>query len=76
VGGDNVIAACPALAPEEYDAALSHVRDDAGVELKVGVGEGRSAHDAGMLAKHALERCRRRGTTVEVEERAPKPGDG
>ncbi|WP_129113366.1 GTP cyclohydrolase IIa, partial [Halegenticoccus tardaugens] len=67
VGGDNVIAACPALAPEEYDAALSHVRDDAGVELKVGVGEGRSAHDAGMLAKHALERCRHDSLDVVFE---------
>jgi len=65
VGGDNVIATCPEMAASEYEAAIDHVRDDADVELKVGVGSGRTAHEAGMDAKHALEDCRARNTTVE-----------
>ena len=37
------------------------------MELKVGVGRGRTAADAGMDAKHALEHCRADGTTVAFE---------
>ncbi|MEZ3144314.1 GTP cyclohydrolase III [Halobaculum sp. MBLA0143] len=66
VGGDNVIAACPDLSADDYRAAVDTVGEEAGVELKVGVGTGRTAHDAGMDAKHALEDCRHDGTTVEI----------
>ncbi len=65
VGGDNVISACPELTADEYRAAIDHVEESAGVELKVGVGEGTTAHDAGMDAKHALEHCRYENSTVE-----------
>ncbi|MEZ3114419.1 GTP cyclohydrolase III [Halobaculum sp. MBLA0147] len=66
VGGDNVIAVCPDLSEEDYHGAIRHVRDEADVQLKVGVGVGPTAHDAGMDAKHALEDCRYEGTAVEV----------
>lgn len=65
VGGDNVIAACPELSESEYHEAITAVSEEADVELKVGVGTGRTAHAAGMDAKHALETCRHDGTTVE-----------
>ena len=65
VGGDNIIAICPSLDAGAYRAAIDAVREDVGVELKVGVGRGESAHDAGIAAKHALEDCRYDGTTVE-----------
>ena len=65
VGGDNVIAACPDLARDDYRAAIDHVADDVDVQLKVGVGTGASPHDAGYAAKHALEDCRYEGTLVE-----------
>ncbi len=65
VGGDNVIAVCPGLEPADYHTAIDHVREAAGVALKVGVGVGATAHDAGMDAKHALEDCRYDGTDVE-----------
>ena len=65
VGGDNVIATVPELAESEYRAAIEHVQSDADVELQVGVGSDRTAHEAGMDAKHALEDCRTLGTTVE-----------
>ena len=68
VGGDNVIAACPGLSATEYHDAIDYVREDAEVELKVGVGVGPNAHEAGMDAKHALEDCRYEGTTVEIVE--------
>jgi GTP cyclohydrolase IIa len=68
VGGDNVIATCPTLELSEYEDAIEHVEDAAGVELKVGVGHGPTASDAGMAAKHRLEECRARGTRVEVAE--------
>ena len=67
VGGDNVIAACPDLTDAEYRDAINHVEETAGVELKVGVGTGATAHAAGMDAKHALETCRHDGTTVEFD---------
>ncbi len=65
VGGDNVISVCPNLSRADYQAAIEFVREDANVELKVGVGRGASAHDAGFAAKHALEDCRHDETRVE-----------
>ena len=65
VGGDNVIAVCPALDAAAYRDAIDHVREAVGVDLKVGVGRARTAQDAGMSAKHALETCRDDGTDVE-----------
>jgi GTP cyclohydrolase IIa len=66
VGGDNVIAVCPDLDAAAYEDAVEQVHDAVGVDLKVGVGRGRSAADAGMAAKHALEHCRADGSTVEM----------
>jgi GTP cyclohydrolase IIa len=68
VGGDNVIAVCPDVDREAYKDACAHVREAVGVDLKVGVGTARTAQDAGMTAKHALERCRHEGTTVEFDD--------
>lgn len=65
VGGDNMIAVGGDLDHEAYAEAVSHVADTADVDLKVGVGTGTTAQTAGMAAKHALETCRRNGTTVE-----------
>ncbi|WP_044957640.1 GTP cyclohydrolase III [Halarchaeum acidiphilum] len=65
VGGDNVIALVPELARETYEAVIERVREEADMSLKVGVGAGRTATDAGMAAKHALEVCREDATTVE-----------
>ncbi|MEF8774981.1 MAG: GTP cyclohydrolase III [Haloarculaceae archaeon] len=66
VGGDNVIAVCPSLEPEDYRDAVDHVHEAVAVDLKVGVGRGETASDAGMAAKHALERCRVNGDRVET----------
>ncbi|MCU4925184.1 GTP cyclohydrolase IIa [Halobacteria archaeon AArc-dxtr1] len=66
VGGDNVIAVCPDLDPADYQTAIDHVRETVDVELQVGVGRGPNARDAGIDAKHALERCRADGTRVEL----------
>ncbi|MFC5972870.1 GTP cyclohydrolase III [Halomarina salina] len=65
VGGDNVIAVCPALSTAEYEDAIETVHDRVDVELQVGVGRARTAQSAGMNAKHALETCRDHGTAVE-----------
>ncbi|MEE6210391.1 GTP cyclohydrolase III [Salarchaeum sp. III] len=67
VGGDNIIAVCPAMDDPAYRDAIDAVRDDTGVDLKVGVARGATAHDAGMGAKHALEVCREEGTVVEYD---------
>ncbi|WP_336037562.1 GTP cyclohydrolase III [Halobacterium yunchengense] len=66
VGGDNIIAVCPSLSPADYEDAIDHVAETAGVDVRVGVGTGVSAHDAGMGAKHALEDARDRQTDVEL----------
>ncbi|TYL36588.1 GTP cyclohydrolase IIa [Natronococcus pandeyae] len=66
VGGDNVIVVCPDLGEGEYEDAIYHVQEDVDVELQVGVGRGKSPHDAGIAAKHALEDCRADGTRVEL----------
>jgi len=65
VGGDNVIAVCPELTPAAYRDAIDHVAGEVDVDLQVGVGRARTAQDAGMRAKHALEECRHEGTAVE-----------
>ncbi|AQL43900.1 GTP cyclohydrolase [Halorientalis sp. IM1011] len=67
VGGDNVIAVCPDLDAEDYLDAIDHVNEAVDVELKVGVGRGRTAQTAGMAAKHALEECRATGADVELD---------
>lgn len=66
VGGDNIIAACPTLNAADYEESLAHVEDATGIQLQVGVGRGVTAHEAGMEAKHALERCRETDTSVVV----------
>jgi len=75
VGGDNIIAVTPEMTSEDYRDAIDHVEEAVGVELKVGVGRGASAHEAGMTAKHALEECRHRGTAVERGD-VTADGDG
>lgn len=67
VGGDNIIAVCPDLDTEAYHDAIDHVKETVDVQLKVGVGRGRNASDAGMDAKHALEDCRATGDTVRLD---------
>lgn len=67
VGGDNIISVAPEMSEGEYGAALDHVSEDADVELKVGVGNGATAAEAGISAKHALEDCRYEGTRVEFD---------
>jgi GTP cyclohydrolase IIa len=66
VGGDNVIAVCPDMTQSGYQEAIDHVSDAVDVDLKVGVGRGKTASDAGMDAKHALEECRTTGSDVET----------
>ncbi|MFB6297270.1 MAG: GTP cyclohydrolase III [Salinirussus sp.] len=66
VGGDNIIAVCPALDASDYEDAIDHCRDAVEVDLKVGVGRARTARAAGMTAKHALEECRENGNDVEL----------
>ena len=66
VGGDNVIAVCPTLGASDYRAAITHVEETAGVELKVGVGTADTAQSAGMDAKHALEHCRYTDSVVQL----------
>ncbi|MFB6071313.1 MAG: GTP cyclohydrolase III [Halanaeroarchaeum sp.] len=65
VGGDNVIAVSSDMDRAAYEEAIEYVREDADVDLRVGVGTGVTAHDAGMAAKHGLETCRERETLVE-----------
>jgi len=73
VGGDNVIAVCSDMDAAEYQDAVDHVREAVDVELKVGVGRGRVAQDAGMAAKHALEECRATGEDVHVDWAPEEP---
>ena len=67
VGGDNVIAVCPDLGEPDYREAIDHVDEAIDVELQVGVGRGETANDAGMAAKHALERSRATGDPVHTD---------
>lgn len=67
VGGDNVISVCSSLEREEYRDAIEHVNGTVGVDLKVGVGRDQTPQHAGMAAKHALEKCRKRGSAVELD---------
>lgn len=58
VGGDNYISICPRLGRSSFEDALEYAADEGDVELRVGVGSGRTVHDAGIEAKHELEECR------------------
>jgi GTP cyclohydrolase IIa len=73
VGGDNFVAAVPGISTAAYRQAIDHVAEETGVSLKVGVGTGPTAADAGMTAKHALERCRHDGTAVEFGHDHERP---
>jgi GTP cyclohydrolase IIa len=65
VGGDNIIAVCPDLDAAAYGDAIEHVREETGIQLRVGIGEGSTPHDAGYAAKHALEVGRAEESLVE-----------
>lgn len=65
VGGDNYISVAPFLDSDAFAETLAVVEERAGVELKVGVGEGERPAEAGMRAKHCLERSRNGGGRVE-----------
>jgi len=65
VGGDNYISVTPFLDEETFAEAVGIVEDTTRVELKVGVGEGETPAEAGMRAKHCLERSRNGGGRVE-----------
>lgn len=71
VGGDNVIAICPGIGPQAFDDAIEHVRTETGIELQVGIGRGPTAHDAGAVAKDALEQCRATGARVRGSDQLP-----
>jgi GTP cyclohydrolase IIa len=75
VGGDNVIAVCPDLDATDYHEAIAHVDEAVDVELQVGVGRGETASDAGMAAKHALERSRSTGDPVHATWADARPTD-
>ena len=64
VGGDNAIAVAPNLSDGTYDDVLAAIREETGVEMRVGVGRGETAQAAGRDAKHALERARATGEPV------------
>lgn len=65
VGGDNYISVTPFLDKDAFAEAVAVVEEETRVELKVGVGEGETPADAGMRAKHCLERSRNGGGRVE-----------
>jgi GTP cyclohydrolase IIa len=65
VGGDNYVAVAPSLDEGDYADVVDSVEDETDVELKVGVGESETPSDAGMQAKHCLERSRNGGGRVE-----------
>ncbi len=67
VGGDNIVSICPSIEATNYQDAIEHVTAETGIQLKVGIGRGRTAHEAGMSAKHALEECRTNGTRIEQD---------
>jgi len=71
VGGDNVIAVCPMVSADTFQAAIDHVRAETGLELQVGVGHDRTAHAAGEEAKYALETCRATGDRIRGAETLP-----
>jgi GTP cyclohydrolase IIa len=48
----------------DFDDVIADVESEVGVGLRVGVGGGATAVEAGMAAKHALESCRDRGGQV------------
>ncbi|PSQ04108.1 GTP cyclohydrolase IIa [Halobacteriales archaeon QS_5_68_33] len=75
VGGDNVIAVCPDLDVAAYRDAVEHVGEAVDVDLQVGAGRGETAGEAGMAAKHALERSRTTGDAVQVGWVDPRPTD-
>ncbi|AXR79837.1 Archaeal GTP cyclohydrolase III (plasmid) [Natrarchaeobaculum sulfurireducens] len=65
VGGDNIIALCPSLDLEAFEAAREHVQATTGIDLQVGIGEGETPHEAGYRAKLALEECRETGQRID-----------
>lgn len=64
VGGDNAVAVTPELDAATYREACAHVERETDLPMRVGVGRGVDAREAGLDAKHALERAREQETTV------------
>jgi GTP cyclohydrolase IIa len=68
VGGDNIIAVCPNVSEAVYRNVIDHVREATSIKLKVGVGAGVTASDAGIEAKHSLEECRSIGADIVISD--------
>jgi len=60
-GGDNFLAVSNGLREEEYRQILERVSELVGLELKAGVGIGRSATEALRLASESLDKIRASG---------------
>lgn len=73
VGGDNVVAVCPTLDRAIYHDVIEYVTDQTDVPFRVGVGTGTTAREAGMAAKHGLERGRERDRDVVLVDQPPTP---
>lgn len=73
VGGDNVVAVCPTLDQETYHDVIDRVTEQTDVPFRVGVGSGKTAHQAGMAAKHGLEQGRERDQAVVMVDQTPAP---
>lgn len=74
VGGDNFIAVGSDLHRRAYERTLDDVYGETGVDLKVGVGRDRSARNAGLAAKHALEVCREESRSIALDREIPAGG--
>lgn len=68
VGGDNIVAICPQLAEQRYKQEVDYIRQTAGIDLRVGVGQGATVEIAGMAAKHGLEAAREHEQTVSQSD--------
>jgi GTP cyclohydrolase IIa len=60
-GGDNFLAVSNGIREEEYGKIMERVSELVGLELKAGVGIGRSAKEALRLASESLDRIRASG---------------
>ncbi|HIP16988.1 MAG TPA: GTP cyclohydrolase IIa [Methanothermococcus okinawensis] len=63
IGGDNFMCPCNGMSEDDFISIFEDIRNDTGIQLKAGIGIGKTAEDASNMADIGLEFIREGKTT-------------
>ncbi|UXM84399.1 GTP cyclohydrolase III [Methanococcus aeolicus] len=66
IGGDNFMAPCNGMTEEDFLEMFENIKNSTGIDLKAGIGIGKTAEDASNMADIGLELIRDKKTATQV----------